>query len=36
VSATIVQNKDYKNKQSIVNIGATLMTKLGLEKRLFR
>lgn len=28
--------KDYKNKQGLVNIGAYIMTKLGLEKRLFR
>jgi N-acetyl sugar amidotransferase len=28
--------KDYKNKQGIVNLGATFMTKLGLENRLFR
>ena len=28
--------KDYKNKQQIVNLGAVIMTKLGLEKRLFR
>lgn len=33
------QNKtymDYKNKQDIVNLGARIMTMLGLEKRLFR
>ena len=28
--------KDYRNKQHIVNLGAVIMTKLGLEKRLFR
>jgi hypothetical protein len=28
--------KDYKNKQHIVNLGAVVMAKLGLEKRLFR
>jgi N-acetyl sugar amidotransferase len=28
--------KDYKNKQGLVNMGAVIMTKLGLEKRLFR
>jgi N-acetyl sugar amidotransferase len=27
---------DYNNKQNIVNLGANVMTKLGLEKRLFR
>ena len=27
---------DYKNKQHIVNLGAAIMTKVGLEKRLFR
>ncbi len=27
---------DYKNKQHLVNLGARIMTKLGMEKRLFR
>lgn len=28
--------KDYKNKYNLINLGAKVMTKLGLEKRLFR
>ncbi len=28
--------RDYKNKRNLIGMGATLMRKLGLEKRFFR
>ena len=28
--------KDYKNKMGLIKFGSHMMTKLGLEKRLFR
>ena len=28
--------RDYKNKRDLIGIGATIMRKLGLEKRFFR
>jgi hypothetical protein len=28
--------RDYKNKRDLIGMGATIMRKLGLEKRFFR